>query len=94
MSRRAGYSVLVAEGDDGTPAAIFQADGEKVSLHPPTLSRGFRPTSHPQPILSILAHHREWIGVLDGEPERDVWLVETPDGICELHRSRPRARRR
>ena len=36
------------------------------------------------------SHHREWIGVLDGEAQRDVWLVATNRGVCELHRlSRP-----
>lgn len=35
-------------------------------------------------------HHREWIGVLDGEAQRDVWIVATNRGVCELHRlSRP-----
>lgn len=36
------------------------------------------------------SHHREWIGVLNGEAQRDVWLVATNQGVCELHRlSRP-----
>lgn len=38
-----------------------------------------------QPITAVLSHHREWIGILDGEPERDIWIVETPQGIAELH---------
>ena len=38
------------------------------------------------------SHHREWIGVLDGEAQRDVWLIATNRGVCELHRlSRPKA---
>ena len=38
------------------------------------------------------SHHREWIGVLDGEAQRDVWLVATNRGVCELHRlSRPKS---
>ena len=37
------------------------------------------------PVLSVVAHHREWIGVLDGEPERDVWRVLIGRGVCELH---------
>jgi hypothetical protein len=36
-------------------------------------------------ITAVLDHWREWIGVLDGEPERDVWHVETARGTCELH---------
>jgi hypothetical protein len=28
------------------------------------------------------------VGALAGEPERDVWVVETELGICELHRLR------
>jgi len=37
------------------------------------------------------SHHREWIGVLDGEAQRDVWLVSTNRGVCELHcLSRPK----
>jgi len=39
----------------------------------------------PQAILNHLAYWREWIGVLEGEPERDVWWVRTPRGICEIH---------
>lgn len=37
------------------------------------------------PILGPTGHWREWIGILEGEPERDVWRVETPLGVCELH---------
>ena len=36
-------------------------------------------------ILGIRGHWREWLGALDGEPERDIWQVETPPGVCELH---------
>ena len=36
-------------------------------------------------IVQVLSHHREWIGVLEGEPERDVWKVETIRGVLELH---------
>src|SRR5688500_18411054 len=39
----------------------------------------------PLSVRRVVAHWREWIGVLDGEPERDVWQVETLRGICELH---------
>lgn len=37
------------------------------------------------PIRRRLDHWREWIGIHDGEPQRDVWLVETDRGLCELH---------
>ena len=37
------------------------------------------------PILGVRRHWREWLGALDGEPERDIWQVETPPGVCELH---------
>ncbi len=37
------------------------------------------------PVLARLRHWREWIGSLEGEPERDIWIVETERGICELH---------
>lgn len=47
----------------------------------------------PQPVLHTLAYWREWIGILDGEPERDIWRVETPRGICEIHNLRyPRSK--
>ena len=52
--------------------------GEPVAL----LSERFRGRL---PVLARLRRWREWIGALDGEPERDVWQVETPQGICELH---------
>ncbi len=37
------------------------------------------------PVLSRLSHWREWVGALDGEPERDVWLIELTVGVCEVH---------
>lgn len=37
------------------------------------------------PVLHHLAHWREWIGVLDGEPQRDVWKIEIERGVCEIH---------
>ena len=40
------------------------------------------------PVTNVAARHREWIGVLDGEPERDIWHVDTPRGPCELHHLR------
>ena len=44
---------------------------------------------HALPVLARMEHWREWLGALDGEPERDVWRVETQQGVCELHRLRP-----
>ncbi len=37
------------------------------------------------PVRQVLDHFREWIGILQGEPERDIWRVELPRGICEVH---------
>lgn len=42
----------------------------------------------PVPVAAVLDHFREWIGVLGGEPERDVWQVEIMRGVCELHHLR------
>lgn len=43
-------------------------------------------------VLDWASHHREWIGLLDGESQRDVWLISTNKGTCELHRlSRPQS---
>lgn len=39
-------------------------------------------------VRAVFDHWREWIGALDGEPERDVWQVETVRGVCELHHLR------
>jgi hypothetical protein len=39
----------------------------------------------PVAVLSVLSRWREWMGVLSGEPERDVWHVDTERGVCELH---------
>lgn len=38
-----------------------------------------------EPVRRRHDHWREWIGIHDGDPQRDVWLVETDRGICELH---------
>ena len=37
------------------------------------------------PIIAVVDAWREWFDVLDGEPERDVWILETDSGICEVH---------
>jgi len=43
----------------------------------------------PVPVAAVLEHWREWIGALNGEPQRDVWQVETAHcGVCELHHLR------
>ncbi len=39
----------------------------------------------PLPVCAVLDDWREWFGVLFGEPERDVWIVDTPKGVYELH---------
>lgn len=36
-------------------------------------------------VLHVAGWYREWIGALEGEPERDVWRVETGSGLMELH---------
>ena len=36
-------------------------------------------------VLHVHSFHREWIGALEGEPERDVWRIETAQGVLELH---------
>ena len=40
------------------------------------------------PVLSVAETFREWLGVLNGEPERDIWRVDTARGSCELHHLR------
>ena len=37
------------------------------------------------PVRSIIDGWREWFGAIFGEPERDVWIVETGRGVYELH---------
>lgn len=37
------------------------------------------------PIREVVDDWREWFGAIFGEPERDVWIVDTPKGIYELH---------
>jgi len=37
------------------------------------------------PICGIIDGWREWFGAIFGEPERDVWIVDTPKGVYELH---------
>ena len=36
-------------------------------------------------VSGVLDAWREWYDVLDGGPERDIWILETGDGICEVH---------
>lgn len=40
---------------------------------------------HLLPVHQVVGRWREWLGALAGEPERDVWQVETPRGTLELH---------
>ncbi len=40
------------------------------------------------PVTGKIEHFREWVGALEGAPERDIWRVETPRGTCELHHLR------
>jgi hypothetical protein len=42
-------------------------------------------------VRDIANHFREWVGALEGAPERDIWRVETAWGICELHHLHPPA---
>lgn len=64
---------------DGRPITVeTDRDGNPIAF---TLPDG----SSRQSILSHLTYWREWIGILDGEPERDIWWVETTHGICEIH---------
>lgn len=37
----------------------------------------------------IVDRWREWFDVLDGEPEHEVWVLDTDAGICEVHGLRP-----
>ena len=37
----------------------------------------------------IVDRWREWFDVNDGEPEREVWIVDTDGGMCEVHGLRP-----
>lgn len=53
-------------------------NGDPVAIWFPHDSREVR-------VVTRLAHWREWIGILDGEPERDVWRVALAQGVCELH---------
>lgn len=36
-------------------------------------------------VTGIVDAWREWYDVLDGGPERDVWILETKSGVCEVH---------
>ncbi len=53
-------------------------NGEPIAL-------AFGPSRSSVPVLKRMKHWREWIGILDGEPERDIWQVELTSGVCELH---------
>ena len=36
-------------------------------------------------VCGVVDGWREWFGAAFGEPERDVWIVDTPQGVYELH---------
>lgn len=36
-------------------------------------------------VTGIMDAWREWYDVLDGGPERDIWILETSGGVCEVH---------
>lgn len=59
----------------------------QVTLNSMAAPAGFTISGERSPIAvtGVVEHFREWIGVLDGELERDVWRVDTPHGTCELH---------
>jgi hypothetical protein len=80
MSRLVGRPVEVI-CDNGVPVA-FRLNGP--ALITPAACPPVNGGQELQ-VIGLVAHWREWIGVLDGEPERDVWQVETPHGTCELH---------
>ncbi len=42
-----------------------------------------------QQVREILDHCREWIGIIQVYPETDIWRVEIPRGICDLHFVKP-----
>jgi len=70
----------------GFPAAVSVDDiGRPESIEA-------RPALPRTRVLEVIDRWREWIGILEGMPERDVWLVETPYGIAELHCLRSYAR--
>jgi len=77
---------MIARRDGRTLTAVTQdADGRPVAFALPA-----GPATQTLHVLQVLDHWREWIGILDGEPERDIWRVETDTGgICELHHLRP-----
>ncbi len=63
----------------GLPVAVTcDAEGAPITLRLPD-------TRQSLPVLDRADHWREWFGAIDGEPERDVWQVETAQGVCELH---------
>jgi hypothetical protein len=72
MSRLVGMPVAVVTNPSQEPCVINGAPEE------PCMVNGSQ-------IMQILSHHREWIGALEGETERDVWKVETVQGVLELH---------
>lgn len=62
---------------DGRMAAVTLEQGQPAAV---AVANG-----RSRPVLSVVSHWREWLGALAGEPERDVWQVETSRGTLELH---------
>lgn len=40
-------------------------------------------------VCGVADRWREWFDVLDGEPEHEVWVLDTDGGVCEVHGLRP-----
>lgn len=64
---------------DGRPVQVETDEEGK------PLAITFPGATSPERVLLPLAFWREWIGVLDGEPERDIWRVVVKRGVCEIH---------
>jgi hypothetical protein len=43
----------------------------------------------PIDVTAVRDYWREWFNIVQGEPERDVWQVETGRGLLELHHVLP-----
>ena len=70
----------LVEGYEGRRVAV-RSDGEGIPLSVETAA-----------VQRVLDFWREWVGVLEGEPEVSVWRVETAQGVCELHHLQPDSR--
>lgn len=81
MSRLDGRAIrVVSTGPDGAPAAFLLPDSRAAAL---------RQVAQVAQVAHVLDHWCEWVGALQGEPERSIWRVELEGGaICELHHRR------